>query len=73
MREEFAGRHRLLSAQGAVFNGFKGAELQGLLPSCDCLLRNMVLLLLKSASPPEQASDQGDGYCGLAGLPGRKE
>ncbi len=73
LREELAGRHRLLSEQGAVFKGFNGAALQELLPSCDCLLRNIMLTLLNIASPPEQAPDRRDGSCGLTGPPGRKE
>lgn len=70
LREELAARHRLLSEQGPVFNGLKGAALQELLPSCDCLLRNIMLLLLKTASPP---ADPGDGSCGLPAPPARME
>ena len=49
MREESAGRQKLLSAPGQPFTGLSGAVLQGLLPSCDCFLNNIMLLLLKIA------------------------
>lgn len=60
-RQELLQRQKLTSAPAAPFAGLKGDELRELLPPCDCLLRNIFLLLLEGASrrEPQQREQAG--------------
>ncbi len=49
IREEILNRHKLLAPQEHSFCGLSREALRQLLPSCDCLLRSIMLLLLNSA------------------------
>ncbi len=50
--QELLYRQRLTTLPDAKFTGLDGGALRALLPSCDCLLSNILLLLLDKASRP---------------------
>ncbi len=59
-RQELLQRQKLTALPGAKFNGLDGAALRELLPSCDCLLRNILLVLLEKACRPELDPERRD-------------
>ena len=57
-RQELLQRQKVTALPAAPFAGLDGATLRELLPSCDCLLRSLLLLLLDKAARPEPEPEQ---------------
>ena len=57
-RQELLQRQKVTALPAAAFQGLDGAALRELLPSCDCLLRSMLLLLLEKVSQPDLGPEQ---------------
>ena len=57
-RQELLQRQKVTALPAAPFQGLDGAALQELLPSCDCLLRSMLLFLLEKVAQPELDPEQ---------------